>query len=89
MLICGLADLRISSGGHQLAAENSFVAYIDDAPIEFNQAQVTGQDLMTKAGGQQLVEMLEDGSQRTVDPGETFDLQHAKHFKRPPHFKRG
>jgi len=72
-----------------LAAENGFVAYIDDVPIEFQQAQVTGQDLMSKAGGQQLVEMLEDGSQRTVDPGEGFDLQQAKHFKRPPHFKRG
>ena len=72
-----------------MAAQNKFVAYIDDAPIEFELAQVTGQDLMTKAGGQQLVEMLEDGSQRTVEPHEAFDLQQGKHFKRPPHFKRG
>ncbi len=76
-------------GGTRLATENKFVAYIDDAPIEFEHPHVTGQDLMTKAGGQQLVEMLEDGSQRTVEPKEAFDLQQGRHFKRPPHFKRG
>jgi hypothetical protein len=65
-----------------------FTASIDDAEVEFDRSQVTGGELISKAGGQ-LVFLLEDGTQRNVEPSETFDLEQAKRFKRPPRFKRG
>jgi hypothetical protein len=72
-----------------MQSRTEYLAYIDDGQVEFDHPQVTGQDLVDRAGGQQLVEMLEDGSQRSVEPTDTFDLSEAKHFKRPPRFKRG
>ena len=65
-----------------------FTASIDDADVEFDRSQVSGSELISRAGGQ-LVLLLEDGSQRTIDPTESFDLEQAKRFKRPPRFKRG
>jgi hypothetical protein len=66
-----------------------FVVLVDDVPVEFDKPNVSGEELMAKTGGQQLVELLDDGSQRTVEPGNAFDLEPGKQFKHPPHFKRG
>lgn len=67
----------------------TFMLYIDDVPLEFVTPQVTGKEVMAKAASDQLVVLLEDGTQRQVGANEIFDLEHAHRFKRPPHFKRG
>lgn len=54
--------------------------------------KITGREIMDRAGipvDVGLIEIGEDGVQRTVAPDEIVDLNVPHRFRRPPRFKRG
>jgi hypothetical protein len=54
--------------------------------------KITGLEIMERAGipvDVGLIEIREDGVQRTVAPDEIIDLNEPHRFRRPPRFKRG
>lgn len=54
--------------------------------------KITGLEIMERAGipvDVGLIEIGEDGVQRTVAPDEIVDLNQPHCFRRPPRFKRG
>ncbi|MEV1066005.1 multiubiquitin domain-containing protein [Streptomyces sp. NPDC050263] len=70
----------------------TFVFDVDDITYEYNRPTITGTEVMTLAGiapSEGLIQILPDGTRKTVDPDDTIHLVPGVQFKRRPRFKRG
>jgi hypothetical protein len=69
-----------------------FFFEVDDVNYEYDHPLITGAEIMAIAGispNDGLVQVLPDGSRKTVSPTEEVRLVPGIHFKRRPKFKRG
>jgi hypothetical protein len=69
-----------------------FVFDVDDITYEHDRPTITGAEIMTLAGispSDGLIQILPDGTRKTVAPDETVRLVPGVQFKRRPRFKRG
>lgn len=72
--------------------KRQYVVEVDGVAHTFAQERVTAVEIMAAANipvATGLLELLEDGTQRQVDPAETFELEKAPRFRKRPRFKRG
>jgi Multiubiquitin len=70
----------------------AFVFDVDDATYEHDRPTITGAEIMAIAGispSDGLIQILPDGTRKTVAPDETVHLVPGAQFKRRPRFKRG
>lgn len=70
----------------------SFVYDVDGTTYTHNRPTITGLEIMDAAGirpSDGLVQILEDGTTRTIAPDEEVRLAPKARFKRRPRFKRG
>lgn len=66
--------------------------FVDDREFQTDKPELTGGEIMDLASiprSTGLLEILPDGTQRSVPPDEVISLKHERHMKRPPRFKRG
>jgi hypothetical protein len=69
-----------------------FVFEVDDTPYEYDRPTITGAEIMAMAGispNEGLIQILPDGTRKTITPDETVHLVPGAQFKRRPRFKRG
>lgn len=69
-----------------------YVFEVDDVKHTHDRPAITGGQIMAIAGvspSEGLVQILPDGTRRTITPGETVHLVPGAQFKRRPRFKRG
>ena len=69
-----------------------YIVCVDDVDYRFDHSPVTAGEIMDKAGVPRSVGLLlinNDGTQRSVDEDEEFDLKPGRRFKKKPRFKRG
>lgn len=69
-----------------------FVFDVDDVTYEHDRPTITGAEIMAIAGISPidgLIQILPDGTRKTVAPDETVRLVPGVQFKRRPRFKRG
>lgn len=69
-----------------------FVFDVDDITYEHDRPRITGGEIMAMAGispSDGLIQVLPDGSRKTVAPDEVVRLVPGVQFKRRPRFKRG
>ena len=69
-----------------------FVFDVDDVTYEHDRPTITGSEIMSLAGispNDGLIQILPDGTRKTVTPDETVHLVPGAQFKRRPRFKRG
>lgn len=99
-LFCGTAEPRkgrceVTSVVSEQAKEERgkfFAVEVDGVEYLFEQEQVTGAEIMAKAGIPQsvgMVQILDDGTQETVALDAVFDLKPGRRFKKRPKFRRG
>lgn len=78
---------------HQPGAKKTvFVFDVDDVTYEHDRPTITGAEIMAMAGispSDGLIQILPDGTRKTVAPDETVHLVPGAQFKRRPRFKRG
>lgn len=80
-------ELEADTGTH-----DGFEFVVDGVDYQWPRPVVTGAEIMEAAGippSEGLVELLEDGTQRSVKPTDVFDLGRDRRFKKRPRFKRG
>lgn len=89
-------DTGLSGDAEQdqtLSADRApFFFEVDDVNYEYDHPLITGAEIMAIAGispNDGLVQVLPDGSRKTVSPTEEVRLVPGIHFKRRPKFKRG
>jgi hypothetical protein len=73
-------------------AASRFVFDVDDVTYEHDRPKITGDEIMAMAGispSDGLIQILPDGSRKTVAPDEVVRLVPGAQFKRRPRFKRG
>lgn len=73
-------------------AGSRFVFDVDDVTYEHDRPKITGGEIMAMAGissSDGLIQVLPDGSRKTVAPDEVVRLVPGAQFKRRPRFKRG
>jgi hypothetical protein len=69
-----------------------FVFDVDDVTYEHDRPTITGGEIMALAGispNDGLIQILPDGTRKTIAPDETVRLVPGIQFKRRPRFKRG
>jgi hypothetical protein len=69
-----------------------FVFDVDDVTYEHDRPTITGGEIMSLAGisaNDGLIQILPDGTRKTVTSDETVHLVPGAQFKRRPRFKRG
>lgn len=69
-----------------------FVFEVDDVEYTYDRPVITGAQIMATAGinpSDGLVQILPDGTRKTITPDETVHLVPGAQFKRRPRFKRG
>ena len=69
-----------------------FVFEVDDVEYTYDKPTITGAQIMEIAGinlSDGLVQILLDGTRKTIRPDETVQLVSGAQFKRRPRFKRG
>jgi hypothetical protein len=69
-----------------------FVFDVDDVTYEHDRPTITGAEIMVLAGitpSDGLIQILPDGTRKSVAPDETVRLVPGVQFKRRPRFKRG
>lgn len=69
-----------------------FTFFVDGKKFRVDDPAITGAEIMRMAGIPLEVGLLvieEDGTQRQVDPQESFELKPGRRFKKAPRFKRG
>ena len=69
-----------------------FVFEVDDVEYTYDKPTITGTQIMEIAGispSDGLVQILPDGTRKTITPDETVHLVPGTQFKRRPRFKRG
>jgi hypothetical protein len=70
----------------------AFVFEVDDVEYTYDKPAITGAQIMEIAGinpSDGLVQILPDGTRKTITPDETVHLVPGAQFKRRPRFKRG
>lgn len=70
----------------------AYTVEIEGEEYTFAQSPVTTADLLAAAGvgaNEGLLEVLEDGTQRKLEPAEHIDLEDARRFKKRRRFRRG
>lgn len=73
-------------------AGSRFVFDVDDVTYEHDRPKIAGSEIMAMAGispSDGLIQVLPDGSRKTVAPDEVVRLVPGAQFKRRPRFKRG
>jgi hypothetical protein len=73
-------------------AKKVYVFEVDDVEYTYNKPTITGAQIMAIAGinpSDGLVQILPDGTRKTITPDETVHLVPGAQFKRRPRFKRG
>lgn len=73
-------------------AKKVFVFEVDDVEYTYEEPEITGAQIMAIAGispSEGLVQILPDGTRKTIAPDETVHLVPGAQFKRRPRFKRG
>jgi len=71
-----------------MSIDTGYSVTIDDSPFTVGKDRVTGAELQELAGSQ-LVELMANGTQRTVLVDQVYDLKEMSRFKKRPHFRRG
>lgn len=69
-----------------------FTFFVDDVEHRIDHSPATGAELMDIAGVPHdvgLVLLLEDGTQETIKPTDTIELEPGRRLKKAPRFKRG
>ena len=69
-----------------------FVFDVDDVTYDHDGPRITGGEIMAVAGvspNEGLIQVLPDGSRKSVAPDEMVHLVPRPQFKRRPRFKRG
>ncbi|HEX5113666.1 MAG TPA: multiubiquitin domain-containing protein [Pseudonocardiaceae bacterium] len=69
-----------------------FVFEVDGKPYEYDHPTIAGAEIMAIAGispNEGLIQILPDGTRKTIAPGEVVHLVPGVQFKRRPRFKRG
>jgi hypothetical protein len=69
-----------------------YAFFVDGEELRIDEPTITGGKIMDLAGIPRevgLILLVDDGTQRTVDPDEVFELKPGRRFKRAPRFKRG
>ena len=65
---------------------------VDGVVYRYDKAEITGAEIMAAAGIPRtdgLVEILDDGTTKSISPDDEVCLLGEVHFKRRPRFKRG
>jgi hypothetical protein len=73
-------------------AKKVFVFEVDDVEYTYDKPEITGAQIMAIAGispSEGLVQILPDGTRKTIAPDETVHLVPGAQLKRRPRFKRG
>jgi len=73
-------------------AKKVFVFEVDDVEYTYDKHEITGAQIMAIAGispSEGLVQVLPDGTRKTIAPDEIVHLVPGAQFKRRPRFKRG
>jgi hypothetical protein len=86
------ADPQIPNQSHPDEHTAVFVFDVDDVTYEHDHPTITGGEIMSLAGispNDGLIQILPDGTRKTVTPDETVHLVPGAQFKRRPRFKRG
>ncbi|RSM36046.1 hypothetical protein DMA12_41980 [Amycolatopsis balhimycina DSM 5908] len=86
------ADIDDPSGRHPGEQRTEFVFDVDGTTYEHNHPTITGAEIMAIAGissSNGLIQILPDGTRKTIAPDETVHLVPGAQFKRRPRFKRG
>jgi hypothetical protein len=86
------ADIDDTPGRHPGEQRAKFVFDVDGTTYEHEHPTITGAEIMAIAGissGDGLIQILSDGTRKTVAPDETVHLVPGAQFKRRPRFKRG
>jgi hypothetical protein len=69
-----------------------YVFEVDDVEYTYDEPTITGAQIMAIAGinpADGLVQILPDGSRKSIVPDEVVELVPGAQFKRRPRFKRG
>ena len=69
-----------------------FIFFVDDRQFEVRTPTITVSGIKELAGIPreiELIEILQDGTQRVVPDSEVAELDPGRHFKKLPRFKRG
>ena len=69
-----------------------YTFFVDGEEFHVDDPTITGREIMELAGiplAVGLILLLDDGTQRSVDPDEVFELEPGRRFKKAPRFKRG
>jgi hypothetical protein len=85
-------DRKGADHDDQDRAGSRFVFDVDDVTYEHDRPKITGGEIMAMAGispSDGLIQVLPDGSRKTVAPDEVVRLVPGAQFKRRPRFKRG
>jgi hypothetical protein len=85
-------DASIPSQDRHDERKAVFVFDVDDVTYEYERPIITGAEIMTLAGispSDGLIQILPDGTRKTVAPDEKVRLVPGIQFKRRPRFKRG
>ncbi|MEU4525731.1 multiubiquitin domain-containing protein [Amycolatopsis sp. NPDC024027] len=86
------ADIDDTPGRHPGEQRAKFVFDVDGTTYEYKHPTITGAEIMAIAGissSDGLIQILPDGTRKTVAPDETVHLVPGAQFKRRPRFKRG
>jgi Multiubiquitin len=85
-------DADVSSQDRTDEPRAVFVFDVDDVTYEHDRPTITGAEIMALAGispNDGLIQILPDGTRKTVATNETVHLVPGVQFKRRPRFKRG
>lgn len=69
-----------------------YTFFVDGEEFRVDEPTITGGEIMDLAGIPHevgLLEILEDGTQRSVDVDEVIELKPGRRYKKAPRFKRG
>ena len=69
-----------------------YTFFVDGEEFRIDESTITGAEIMDLAGIPHevgLILLLDDGTQRPVEPDEVIELKPGRRFKKAPHFKRG
>lgn len=87
-----MSEVGVEGVEEQAARGGAFGFVVDGVDYPWPKPVVTGAEIMEAASvpaSEGLVELLDDGTQRSVRPTDEFDLEAGRRFKKRPRFRRG
>jgi hypothetical protein len=69
-----------------------YIVFVEDVEYTFDHTPVTGAEIMDAAGipySVGLIQILPDGTQKSIGVDEEIELKPGQSFKKAPRFKRG